>query len=338
MGTLFGKRAGLEDNPLYQSHLIELNNELKTDAMRDVGNALVTSLGIGAGLRGLMGLSQLVSGNINKKHRDIGLGRTTATVNLPRQATDEELAKAMSDEDENSGFGLPKLNLPFLGKTAAEGRFGPLNWFRKPMPAELKADPSSPITQAWAPSPSVGLAGDDASTKSGIPLYLPLMGAALAGGLYGGYKLTDLLLGKRQQAEKEDELESAKKRYRHAITSQYTPSQVEKWSSADVGIKLDALYKTFVKQGLSDALGTALGLYGLFGGALALGTGVGTYKYLKARTPEARLKKIIEQRARERWLRSPPEVRGTVAQFPVTSPPESDVEEKAANFVNRLFG
>lgn len=288
------------------------NNELKQEALRHVGGTALAGLGLGAAARGVIGLSQLAASNARARKKRVGINS---------EPTD--------------------LDLPFIPpepiKTAeTKGLFtGILNQ------AERDPEPVNDLDNTAKHKEWEGfrqqnrgaqgrLLGDNSSTRIGIPWYMPLttLGAGL--GLYGGYKATDALLEKRKKTETEDELSEAKNKYRNAIMSQYTPDQVEKWSSASVDQGLDILFDAAMKRvngefnkiavDLNNLLGTGLGGYGVIATGLALGTGIGTYKYIKSRSPEERLKKVLQQRQRERWLRSPPEYQVTSQQVPVTAP------------------
>lgn len=337
VSTYISKRAS--EVPNYhdtQALDVLFNNQLKSHALHNVGRAILAGLGIGAAGRSLVGLSQMSYDNLSKKD-DMGSNSTIAELPVPYLARDE----GEDDEEVKPKFRKRAAGL-FLDERAAA-----------PPPAD------SPEYFQWAnySKPNRGftgfLAGDDANSVYGIPWYIPAAGLGLAGSMYGGWKLTDWLLKKRQKAQTEDELEEAKDNYRKALLAQYTPEQLEKHSSDKLAESLDKLWAMVERRSggdlekvaaLSDLFGGALGAVGLGAGALALGTGIGTYRYIKNRSPEERLKKVIQQRKRERWLRHPPEIYAVPTQIPVTEPLYADNEDdegtddelrdKAANFVN----
>lgn len=326
---------------------VALRNKLKTDALRSVGHYLLAGLGIGAGARGLLGLTQLTSSNLAKKN-NVGLSTTVAEMPVPRLVNEED------EEDDEA---------PRSQKFAS----GLYEERRPPEPPKFLTGQQHAISPAWAtwndwkpkPRGMFGhLAGDDATTKPGIPWYIPAIGIGAAGTAYGGYKLVDWLLNKRRKSQTDEELTESKQRYRNALFAQYTPEQVEKWSSVTLGQGLDLLFDVVNKHtngqleklaiDIADTSGKAFGLLGLMGGSIALGTGIGTYKYVKSRSPEERIKKVIQQRERERWLRRPPEIFAIPTTVPVTHPkfPENQINEtedeeetrqKVAALVNELF-
>lgn len=328
---------------------VQLNNMLKTEGMGDVGRAILASFGIGAAARGMMGLSQLLSTQDTKRKLITrqGTDKYVSTLPIPQYVDDDEedpsvkIAKEEHVIDPTGGSGIRMTE-------------------RGPEP------PDGPIRDQWLnyKKPDRGgygfLMGDQATKPSGIPWYIPGITLGAAGGLYGGFKLVDWLVKKRQKDETEAELEEAKDRYQSALMSQYSADNVEKWSSDNqLGQELDRLYHAVkvrtngnIKQAAffgSNLLGTAAGSYGVLASLLALGAGVGTYKYVKSRSPEERLKKVLEQRERERWLRKPPEMYATSERVPVTrvkNPSAEEEEEqrlldesftrKTANFVSSL--
>jgi hypothetical protein len=71
---------------------------------------------------------------------------------------------------------------------------------------------------------------------------------------------------------------------------------------------LDTLADAYVKQAMPDWMGKMLGVYGAGASLLALGSGVATYRMMKDRSTNKLLEDAIKQRERDRWARRPPEV------------------------------
>lgn len=169
------------------------------------------------------------------------------------------------------------------------------------------------------------------------PYVIPGVMAAGAGGLYGGWKLADKLLDDRRKADSDDALAAAKKRYRQALLEQYSADTPGLQKASSLAEDLDKLYN-MTKQAepsaeepwwsrgggdsmLGSAKGVGLGAYGALAALLAGGAGIGTYNYLKARSPEERLAKAIKQREKLRWATRPPEIYAVSRPTPVQVSP-----------------
>lgn len=160
------------------------------------------------------------------------------------------------------------------------------------------------------------LLGRTHENKWSKPWFATAALGAPALGIYGGYKLVDMLLEKARKREKEQELEGAKEEYRNALMSQYTPDKVKHGASDELAKDLDELVSLVKSAELGDAInngaGFAAGAYAplalLLGGSAALGT----YNWAKKRSPEAQLAKAMKQRERLRWASKPPEIYAVV--------------------------
>lgn len=326
---------------------VNINNQLKSEALHSIGRYLIAGLGIGAAGRGIMGLSQLTNQNIRSEPKPVPHS-IIAPIPVPDLEDEEE-------EEENklrkvSNFSLfqePRMPKPKDTSTAAYKEYDEWRPEDRRIPGHI--------------------AGDDATTNAELPFYIPAVGLGAPLAAYGGYKLVDWLLNKRNKQQQTSQIDEAKKRYHDALLAQYTPNQIQKWSSANINEGLDILFDAVSKRvegklekaahifpSIEPAMnavfsaipGQALGVVGLGAGALALGAGVGTYNYVKKRDPEERLKKIIEQRRREQWLRKPPEVFATPSRISVSQPKfpsdplndqDNETREKVSALVSDLF-
>lgn len=175
------------------------------------------------------------------------------------------------------------------------------------------------------------LAGDMASTKSGIPWYGPAMLGAGMGGLYLGWKGMDTILDARRKIESEAALEQARRQFREALVSQYDAplsglpkkkKEEEKVASDSpmekAGAALDRVWGSVarvlndyqIKQSLDVANlgGIAAGGYGTYAGLAGLLTGALVYQQMKKRSRQAVLEKAIQKRDRRRFMQSPTEL------------------------------
>jgi hypothetical protein len=322
---------------------VRVNNLLKQDSLRSLGNVLIAGLGVGALGRGAVGLAQLASKNYGQASADEHSAVMPTEIAVPHLVQDDD------EEEEVLPQSPKRRNIIKIGIELFPGTLESQNnsWSFLTPTRPPEPTPGTPAWDDWdkwrAPQRGiVGIgAGDKANSKVGIPWYIPAAALIAGGGLYGGYKAVDSLFNKRQKDQREEEIEEAKTRYRNALFSQYTPEQLEKRSEdLTTSEALDVIYDEMEKKssgdmeklawGVYDVLGGGLGTYGLLAAGLAGGTGLATYNYFKARSPEERLKKVIQQRARERWLRKPPEVYAVPVKLPVTTPqfPDDENEDK----------
>jgi hypothetical protein len=136
--------------------------------------------------------------------------------------------------------------------------------------------------------------GEESTQKTSIPWQLVGSMGAGAGGLYGGWSVMDMLLDRRRQQAKQDEVEQAKKEFERALVSQYKRPGKTAEDSSSLGVALDAVFDqvTEGKEGLekaaaSDISGQALNMYGLYGGTTALLAGLWMYNKAKKRQRRA---------------------------------------------------
>jgi hypothetical protein len=135
------------------------------------------------------------------------------------------------------------------------------------------------------------LMGDNAATFSDIPWAWPASAAALGGGLYGGYKLTDSLFDSARKNEVDSELAAARNEYEQALNAQHLGKQ----ASDD----LDFVYE---KRAI---INKGLGMLGLLNAMLAGGAGLATYNWARSRSEGDALNEAVRRRNRQLYDSSP---------------------------------
>lgn len=248
---------------------------LRQDALNDLGKITLTSLGVGAGARGLMGIMDLIHRNTKPRKTYSG----PAVVQLPYPVEPGETRKA--EPEKVAGIG------DFLaGMPRRTGEF---------------------------------LAGRDATTKEGIPWYLPAAMTVGMGGLATGWHGVDKLLDERRKGDVDTDLDAARQHFNEALLGQYSkPLKAKdldkKGADADsLGHDLDRLYDAFQEKSASwgDMAGQLAGAYGVYAAPAALFTGMMAYQSAAKKQQMALLNKALQRRQRRRFMQSPPEVYAT---------------------------
>lgn len=162
------------------------------------------------------------------------------------------------------------------------------------------------------------------SHPSRIP-WFPLAAAGVgAGGLYGGYKLTDMLLDKRRQADLDRELEESRREYELALRG-----------GSKLATELDRLCDEAEKRAWisPDLAGPTAGTAMTLLGALSLGSGLLAYDITKGRQPADVLREAKRRQARARLRKMPPPIYARVSGTDVPSEEEQMGEplDKAAD-------
>ena len=134
-------------------------------------------------------------------------------------------------------------------------------------------------------------------------------GAALGGGLYGGWKLTDYLLDKTKNMEQESELEAARKDYEDALASRRKIASAGATSSP-----LEILADRYEKRALLNE-GLGLGLLGL--GAIGLGSGVGAYNWTRSLAEDRAVEEAVKRRQAQIAEQAPSPVMAIPTPVPV---------------------
>ena len=152
------------------------------------------------------------------------------------------------------------------------------------------------MLQTYISDPIAKAFRGETSRPGNWPLAMPAALLGMGGGMYGGYKLTDMLLDKRRKTEIDNELEEAKKRYEAALSGKSV-----------LGEALDQLCDLLEKKGgLEDVWGGGIGAALTAGIPMALLSGVVAYDLTKKRQPTDVLRKAKLKRLRELNQRQPP--------------------------------
>jgi hypothetical protein len=134
---------------------------------------------------------------------------------------------------------------------------------------------------------SEGLTGKNISNQRFNPVFLPGAAVAVGGGLYGGWKLSDLLLDRARRQAIDSDLETAKTDYEQALMGKFAGIEA-----------IDHLEKqaTLTPQ---DAVGLMTGLSLLGMGGIGLGAGLTTYELSRKRQRPALIDKARKRRLGE---------------------------------------
>gem|GEM_PF-5079472 len=286
---------------------------------RDAGQQLITLLGLGlaggAGVRGLMGLRNMV--------RDTQ-APAMFSAQLPQPITINRRFRNDEEEEENAVPGMAMQK---------EADIEPGSWTDKIVQAILpESHTTKPLGGWWGPTAGIAAAG---------------------GGLYGGYKLVDWLLKKEREIGSQNEVSRAEDEYQEALGDQYNSAMQAKAAGDDLGI--DGLADTYMayvvahgrpKQAILGLMPDIFqNLYrnnpligydnweGFKGGTnammalAALGTGVGTYKFVKGKSKQELMRKALKKRQQERSKASPPPIYATIG--PSEEEGEDELEKTA---------
>jgi len=156
----------------------------------------------------------------------------------------------------------------------------------------------------------------DSQSKTGIPWYLPGGLAAGAGGVYGGWKLMDMILDRRRNQEQEDDLEQARAEFRAALTG--GGPKLASDGGNTLGHDLDRLYDMLQEKqaefektsssAVGDIWGKIKGGYGVYSGLTSLAAGLWMYNRAKKMQRRTLLEKAKKERERQRFERRPPAI------------------------------
>lgn len=257
-----------DDHPFAAAVRDMAGNQLRQDALSDVGHVGLAALGVGAGARGLMGLYNLL------RERPTNTRSGPTALPLPYPDPNAPI------EDEEEGPDVLKMGFSISD---------------------------------YLPS----LDGSDASTKAGIPWYNPAMVMTGVAGLGAGWKGVDMLLDKRRQSEREQELEKARQEFHAALMQQHGVKQSADDPMVKVGEALDELYDTFeatfgtATEKQADWLngaGAALGGYGTYAGLTGLLAGALVYDKTRKRSRASIVQKALQRRERRKFQQQPPEI------------------------------
>jgi hypothetical protein len=275
-------------------------NALKSHSLNRVLMGVPVGMGIGAGARGIVGLMDML-----RRHTAPAtppMRRSAITVPVPG----EEEEKIAAEGGLVDGL-MNSLNIRTPASPATDAMTQKL----------LNAPPPTPTPKpGGAPSvrgPATGHSfGDHATKATDMPWFNAGLPLAIGGGLYGGYKLTDWLLGKTRRGEIDSELENAQADYEKALLTNAKTAAATELDSLASGYEKDASTTAGITAAL--ALGSLL---------TAGGTGVMSYNWAKNQQRDSMLRKAYERRQRQMFARQPFPVRATA----ISRPPAAEEEQ-----------
>jgi hypothetical protein len=177
---------GLDDPRMFGSTGLGPGNQAQVDALNNILTWGGGALALGAGARGLSGLGSFLNRNLGG---GVQTPQRQSFVRIPvpvkvksREERDAMLAAAEQEQDKEAG----------LAKLAVSATHTMADWMgllRRPgeIPGALHD----------------AFAGWNQADMLNKPWVLPTGAAAVGGGLYGGWKLTDYLLDKTKDVEQE---------------------------------------------------------------------------------------------------------------------------------------
>lgn len=158
--------------------------------------------------------------------------------------------------------------------------------------------------------------GKGLTNHTNWPLHPALQVGAAGAGLYGGYRIADLLMDNMRKNQLKRELEAAKQEYQQTLSGRHKAAE-----------QIDALYDHIEKRAwLSpDTAGRVSGISLLTALLAGTGTGVGTYQLLKKQNPQTVLSKARKQRQRDLMENNPLPV---LVDYPT---PKNEYDENSDN-------
>jgi hypothetical protein len=270
------------------------NNQLQVDALKNILGIGTGALALGAGARGLSGLGSFFGRNVGGGPRTPqrqSFVRIPVPVAVRSRAERDELLAATEQDKE---AGLAKLAEDALTTVANMGGLLRQPGQKPGLLHETFGGWNEPgmLQKPWT--------------------YLPAAAAA-AGGLYGGWKLTDYLLDKTKNVEQESELEAARKDYEEALAGR------RKLASAESG-PLDELAALYEKRAL---LNEGLGLATLGLGGIAALSGLGTYNWTRSIAEDKAVEEAVKRRQAQIAEQSPSPIMAIPTPVPVLRPGRS---------------
>jgi len=293
---------------------------MKSDTMANFAQLLLLGGGVGAGVRGLYGLANLLSGagKSEEEEDDIVYGE-------PKLAEDKD------DEEKDDNRPLAETWMDVIpedmrGDSWEEERAKEVKEVQRMIERQArKTQLNSGEKQAVSPEKDLAL-------WSSAKLPLGIAGGGL--GLYGGWKLMDYLMDKRREAESDDELAEAKLEYESALrgaTKESADNELSREldSLADNMDKL-ANDKDWIDKVLGflgpENVGSTLGLYGGYAVSAAGLAAMLSYPVFKKRRKKTLLEKAKKTRRRTQAAKFPKPIRLSVESLGLPKD-EEDVDE-----------
>jgi hypothetical protein len=188
--------------------------------------------------------------------------------------------------------------------------------FSFPVPVRPRPNETDKLAQT-APNPFSG-----PSTPEGQWWHYPAITAAALAGGYGGYRVADRIAAARRQEQIKARLEKARAEFQAATSSLFEEPLVERampgHAKAASVAQLEGLYELYKSGNWADTKGKMLGTYLSIALPLAATVGYINYQDSKRRQRATLLRQVLDQRAKDRSMRSPPEFRAE----PISVPPE----------------
>jgi hypothetical protein len=223
------------------------------------------------------------------------------------------------------------------GGAAARGLFGLVNTLRRGTAKKRDTSQMAALTLPYPVKMSQAPAVPDST--AGLSWYMPAMFGAGLGGLGLGWKGLDMILEHRREAERQSELDKARRGFRKAVLTQYDkplPGAALKLSEdvraalEKLSGDLDVLYDRFttaaetVKKADSwtELKGRFMGGYGAYAGLAGLVAGAIVYDKMRKRSRRAIIDAALAKRRNLAFSRTPTEIYATpesVAHLPTMS-------------------
>ncbi len=258
------------------------SDQYRVDTLKNIGKLSLGAMGIAGAVRGLRGIVDTYRGAHDEPPK-VPLRQQFLSIPVPRQkeangpyglaaasiASVKEAAGPLQQAAEVPG--LAQKALDFVGGLKRDGKnWGPLK------ETVFNSQAQSPVEMPWA---------------------LPALATGVLGAGYLGYKGVDSALGASKKNETESELNEAKSRYERALMPKAASTEYP---------ALERLCDLIEKQANSLGwLNAPLGAYATAAGALAVGSGVGTYNWAKAHSEDKAVASALKKRREQMFAGGP---------------------------------
>lgn len=296
-----------------------VHDDLRTELVRKLLVGAPLAAGVGAGLRGLLGIRPLLARHMGQSSRTLPSRTGVLRVTSPEDTPAPSRRRVKQAGVDSAAGSAAAAAVPSPAPAAAAGAAQPpVGWNA----AHTIAKNTGMLNPAGKDRGWMGwLLGDNASRLERIPVSAALpLGLPLA--MMGGYGMTDWILDRTRKKELDSELDNAKGEYEQAL---HDVGQLHaKTGSAEPYPELDKLAayhceKQQEKQAIWDSAGLA-GALALTGtGATALLSGKMTYDFLRARDKAKVLNEAYRRRQQQLFAQAP---------FPTMAVLESDLKKK----------
>lgn len=294
--TFGGKPTSPVGQQVQQFH----NQQLRSDATKDIIKALLLAGGLGAAARGASGLQSM----FGEKKKVSPKRVVEMPVPYPVAADEKEAA---SKPGLWANIHAKRKRGESAAKPGDEAYPDAKNWKKVTNESEKKAD------------------NDLATSRYGLNYFIPsmLLGAPLAA--YGGWKGVDAILNTQRRKEKEKELEKVKQDYENALLGAYKKGTDESLDAAFSGLEKAASPVSWAKDKLNQLFPNLAGA--TQGALLTTGLVSAPLGYMivnnamKKNSQRAVLQKALAERARRQALAQPPEI------YAIPKPQEEEESE-----------